>query len=612
VPDGARLMSDPAAALRFAADSGNSEELEKLLAAAEDPSALVQEDDGDGNTALHLSAAMPPRDSTAAAVRALLRCRASLNGRNMLGETPLALATCSAVNHPGEGSEHLRILELLLKSGADADIPEAMSGQTPLMEAASRGSVEICRMLLQSRANADLESQDGLTAKGFAKAEGHLEVMRVLKDPWAEVKKPEAENAPAQAPGVKPPAPNGAVQGQAVQAQRPSWSPVPKPSGNAPAPFTEVRLLCLLASHISSAERLERFSETLASVALQAPYGPPELVISWSATSPELRDEAKALLATVNFAKVRILEQKEQLSQFQHIRTCLFEATAKSPQGGFWVFFSDDDDLWHPARYSEYLQIVDAAHADAATWAVASRTHAKPSRARASCPEEVDVLLRQGPSTCMLTDAKPYINAGGADPGPAHLAHFPEYFDFALRAERLADFMRWTPAKILANRFCDRRLANQLLSEDYAGRVRWFKPKGWLYFYSRTGGVTEQKAGSYSGGASMSVVVDAQDREVARRELKRSGCQAVMEEGLARLAARLRASVEQQVVCSGSLEMTYVTAADLCVVCDTAVEDASKEFPFPDATLQSVVKDVAEEVCAAMGFYIHCGGGRLG
>merc|ERR1719221_2396916 len=108
----------------------------------------------------------------------------------MMGETPLAQATCSAANHAGEGSAHWGILALLLESRADADIPEAMSGETPLMEAASRGSAEICRMLLHARANTELENEDGLTAKGMAKAGSHLEVMRVLKDPWAEVKRP--------------------------------------------------------------------------------------------------------------------------------------------------------------------------------------------------------------------------------------------------------------------------------------------------------------------------------------------------------------------------------------------------------------------------------------
>ena len=99
----------------------------------------------------------------------------------------------------------------------------------------------------------------------------------------------------------------------ATASPQPTW-PCGGGGGGA-EPAVGALLLCFLASHISSTERVERFADTLASVARQEPRGPPELFVSWSATTPELREQARSMLAGAASAIPGLvsLEQDAQL-----------------------------------------------------------------------------------------------------------------------------------------------------------------------------------------------------------------------------------------------------------------------------------------------------------
>ena len=58
---------------------------------------------------------------------------------------------------------------------------------TPLHSAASRGSVALCIMLVESRADCDATTSAGATAMHYAASKGHCEVLRALLEAGAKV-----------------------------------------------------------------------------------------------------------------------------------------------------------------------------------------------------------------------------------------------------------------------------------------------------------------------------------------------------------------------------------------------------------------------------------------
>jgi len=67
-------------------------------------------------------------------------------------------------------------------SGADANARQ-QKGYTPLMGAASAGSVPIVELLLRAGADKTLQSEDGQTARDVALARGHPEQLVQLVSP---------------------------------------------------------------------------------------------------------------------------------------------------------------------------------------------------------------------------------------------------------------------------------------------------------------------------------------------------------------------------------------------------------------------------------------------
>ncbi|XP_062407056.1 ankyrin repeat and SOCS box protein 2-like [Sardina pilchardus] len=94
-----------------------------------------------------------------------------INRRTRLQQTPLFLAIAQA---------NVKCVELLLKSGADPNIPD-ISGESPLYKACEMNNDTLAELLLQSGANARRATNNGLTPLHEAARNRNLAMCRQLK-----------------------------------------------------------------------------------------------------------------------------------------------------------------------------------------------------------------------------------------------------------------------------------------------------------------------------------------------------------------------------------------------------------------------------------------------
>lgn len=141
-------------------------ELEALLTApGVDPNAA----DDMGWTALHVACSYG-RPAMAAL---LLRHGADIDQTNDLRHTPLHMAS-----HKGD----VATVRLLLRHGARVDPVTRPARHTPLMVASSTGHARIVQLLLDAGADRDAKAADQTTAWNFARAGGHDNVIKLLKN----------------------------------------------------------------------------------------------------------------------------------------------------------------------------------------------------------------------------------------------------------------------------------------------------------------------------------------------------------------------------------------------------------------------------------------------
>ena len=150
--------------LLLAARSGDTEEIERLIADGADP----EERDRRGRTAL-AHAASAGED---AALATLLEAGANVNPTDDAGHTALAHAAMSG---------HAAAVVKLASAGAWVNEPD-YNGWTPLMHAARRGLVDVIEALLESGADRAVQrTADGRTALDYAQAAGFDGAVAALK-----------------------------------------------------------------------------------------------------------------------------------------------------------------------------------------------------------------------------------------------------------------------------------------------------------------------------------------------------------------------------------------------------------------------------------------------
>mmetsp|Transcript_28877 Transcript_28877/g.87035 ORF Transcript_28877/g.87035 Transcript_28877/m.87035 type:complete len:288 (+) Transcript_28877:20-883(+) len=132
-------------------------------------------DEQAGSSLLHVLVALPPCDAEIVArslsgMRGLVDSRACLEDKTIFGETPLLLAVRAAIEVSdinAQVSMRLAVVRSLLGMRADPNTRNVLD-ETPLMEAACTGDVELCSMLLSFNADVMVVSRSGLVAADFA------------------------------------------------------------------------------------------------------------------------------------------------------------------------------------------------------------------------------------------------------------------------------------------------------------------------------------------------------------------------------------------------------------------------------------------------------------
>jgi ankyrin repeat protein len=150
----------------------------------------------DGTTALHWAVEHDDLEMT----DLLLRAGARVTVRTREGVTPLQLASIN-------GSA--RVIDRLIKAGADPRAPFNATGDTALMMAARTGKTDALRVLLESGSEANAkETWGGTTALMWAVAEGHADAARLLIAAGADVNARSAYVAAANGRGFEGRTPN--------------------------------------------------------------------------------------------------------------------------------------------------------------------------------------------------------------------------------------------------------------------------------------------------------------------------------------------------------------------------------------------------------------------
>lgn len=256
------------------------------------------------------------------------------------------------------------------------------------------------------------------------------------------------------------------------------------------------RLIGLLAAHFAASDqvRVDRLRRVLQSVEEQT-YRVP-LLVSWSAEDEEaeapVAAQAKAVLKEFEAAgTVHAMPRlRGRYAQFQHYAR-LQQTLRRHVRPGEkpWVFFSDDDDIWHPRRAEEYLTAIeDRPEVEV----VHSRLHLSPGLSPRlpveATASDVTRLQREGSLRLSVSPEHPQPGLFGTATG--------EYFDSSVAFNVFDAFFCMHNDAVFRNKFADIRFRTFTLK--WPGGVYRFLPRGdghegadlerlpWMYFYDRT------------------------------------------------------------------------------------------------------------------------------
>ena len=166
------LIQREAAPMYYAAFYGFTQVIEKLI--TEHPE-YVNARGGTLGTALHAAS----RRNHLKIVQSLLRHGADVNAPGLWGQTPLFFATAHG---------HLEVVRWLLEHGADVNVEDDDDDWTSLHMAASCSHIEIGRALLKHNANIAARTDDDRTPLHLACSEGHVEMVQFLLNHGADPK----------------------------------------------------------------------------------------------------------------------------------------------------------------------------------------------------------------------------------------------------------------------------------------------------------------------------------------------------------------------------------------------------------------------------------------
>ena len=89
---------------------------------------------------------------------------------NQFGNTPIGLAASRG---------HLEVMKVLINSTKDPNVA-GNDGWTPIHSAADKGYIEIVKLLMSTTDNPNAQSNDGSTPLLYSAMNGHLEVVKLL------------------------------------------------------------------------------------------------------------------------------------------------------------------------------------------------------------------------------------------------------------------------------------------------------------------------------------------------------------------------------------------------------------------------------------------------
>jgi len=137
----------------------------------------------DQKSLLHLAVQASPTEAEAPLISAmiwlLLAAGADVHQPDLLGETPLVTAVQTASGIKGAG--RLDVIRALIDVDAELNVVEALMNETPLMFAAGEEDLELCQLLLSSRADPLQRNANGLLAADFVGDPGS-DLAQLLKD----------------------------------------------------------------------------------------------------------------------------------------------------------------------------------------------------------------------------------------------------------------------------------------------------------------------------------------------------------------------------------------------------------------------------------------------